>query len=224
MSERKSLAELVVMPVVVALVGTAGTYFITDQQEKNARTLSEAQLESARELAIADRQIKILEIFSEKITSSDQDDRLLALRLLTALDPNLAEQLAIAVKQGETEDSEVGRVATEVAQNAASRASMSPRLYIHIRSEADRPAAKRLAEGLKARGYLVPGIERLVDRGPSSAQLRYFRQTDEADAREVLSSLHEMGVDVELRHVAGYSNANGYELWFPEGQPRYPSQ
>ena len=44
MSDRKSKTEVVLMPLVVALVGIVATFVIADQQEKNAQTLSEATL------------------------------------------------------------------------------------------------------------------------------------------------------------------------------------
>jgi hypothetical protein len=225
MSDSKGIAEVIVMPLVVAVVGIAGTYFITRQQEESARTLSQAQLVSTRELAAADHQIKILEIFSAKVMSSNQEERLFALRLLKAMDPDLAEKLATAVREGEPPNSVVGKVAEEVAQDAASRASLSPRIYIHIRSEADRRAAQWLAEQLKARGYLVPGIERLVDFGPASSQLRYFRKTDDVSARQILNALQGLGVNVTLQYTSGFSDRVEpfhYELWFPEGEPRQP--
>jgi len=55
MNGKKSFIEVVLMPLVIALVGIGGTYFITTQQENNTTTMKDAQLESTRELADADR-------------------------------------------------------------------------------------------------------------------------------------------------------------------------
>lgn len=225
MPERKSWVEVFLMPVVVACVGIAGTYLITQQQENNAETMSRAQLASTRELAAADRQIKILEIFAEKVTSSDEDQRILALRLLRAVDGDLAEKLATAVLEGEPEESAVRRVADQVAEEGAARAALLPRVYIHIRAEGDRARAHSVGEKLRAAGFVVPGIERLVDRGPSSSQLRYFRTEEEAEAKRIVQTLREVGVEVEARYVRGYEDsdtirARHYELWFAPGEPR----
>jgi hypothetical protein len=38
---------MVLMPLVIAVVGIGGTYFITAQQEKNAKTSKDAQLEES---------------------------------------------------------------------------------------------------------------------------------------------------------------------------------
>ena len=62
MAEKKNWIEIVLMPVVITLVGIVGTFLITSQHEKNSQQARLAQLESARELAEADRQIKIIEI------------------------------------------------------------------------------------------------------------------------------------------------------------------
>lgn len=144
MNNKKSVIEMVLMPLVVALVGIGGTYFITTQQERNAKTSKDAQLESAREMADADRQVKILEIFAEKVASKDQQERILALRLLDALDPALAEKLATAVKQGEPEQSEVRKVADQVAEEA--KTSLERRAIILIRNLfSDDPQVRKAA-------------------------------------------------------------------------------
>jgi len=116
-------------------------------------------------------------------------------------------------------------VANEVAEEADARAKLLPRIYIHIRAEEDRKFSASVAEKLKAGGFVVPGIERLVDRGPPSAQLRYFRKSEEPEAKRIVDLLKSGGVDVSPRYVAGYEASDKirpghYELWFPAGQPR----
>lgn len=224
MVERKSIAEIILMPLVVALVGIAGTFLITQQQEQNARTMSGAQMESTREMAKADRQIKILEIFSEKIASDDPKQRILALRLLRAVDGELAEKLAVAVSETATEQPEVRKVANQEAEEAAARAGSLPRIYIHIRAEDDRLPARSVGEKLESAGFVVPGIERLVDYGPAYSQLRYFRSSEEAEAGRIASLLDSIGVKVELKYVGGYEGSDRiqqrhYELWFSPGEP-----
>ena len=214
MPQGKSWIEVFLMPLVVAVVGILGTYFITDQQGKDANTKADA-----------DRQIKILEIFAEKITNPDEAQRILALRLLKAIDGDLAAKLATAVSEAEPKQSKVRQVANEVAEEADARAKLLPRIYIHIRAEEDRKYSASVAEKLKTNGFVVPGIERLVDRGPSSSQLRYFRKSEEPEAKRIVDFLKSNGVDVSPKYIAGYEASDKirpghYELWFPTGQPR----
>jgi hypothetical protein len=213
MPQGKSWIEVFLMPVVVAAVGILGTYFITEQQGRDANVKADA-----------DRQIKILEIFSEKITSADEAQRILALRLLKAVDGDLAEKLASAVSETEPVESKVRQVANEVAAEADARSKLLPRVYIHIRSEQDRARTASVAEKLKSSGIVVPGIERLVDRGPSASQLRYFRKSDEAQAKRIVELLASSGVVVSPRYIAGYEASDKirpahFELWFAPGQP-----
>jgi hypothetical protein len=213
MPQGKSWIEVFLMPVVVAAVGILGTYFITEQQGRDANVKADA-----------DRQIKILEIFSEKITSADEAQRILALRLLKAVDGDLAEKLASAVSETEPVESKVRQVANEVAAEADARSNLLPRVYIHIRSEQDRARSADVAKTLKASGIVVPGIERLVDRGPSASQLRYFRKSDEAEAKRIVGLLTASGVVVSPTYIAGYETSDNirpahFELWFALGQP-----
>ena len=67
------------MPLVIAVVGIMGTYLVTSEQR-----------EAAKIRADADRQIKILDIFANKIISADVEERLLAARLTMAMDRDLA--------------------------------------------------------------------------------------------------------------------------------------
>jgi len=123
MADQKSWTEVFLMPVVVALVGFGGTYFITREQESSARIAGEAQIKSAKEQAAAERQIKLLDIFSEKITSSDTNQRILALKLLRTIEPDLAAKLALAVSEAEAPRSEVKQVAQQVAIESTARAA-----------------------------------------------------------------------------------------------------
>lgn len=212
MAENRSWVEIVLMPLAIALVGILGTHFITTQQENSAKLK-----------AAEDRQIKILEIFADNITSKDDDERIFALRLLGAVDDELAERLARAVSETE-QPSAVKEVATEVAQTAAARASATPRIYIHIRDNSNREKAQNVAASLGDGGYFVPGIERLVDLGPSTNQLRYFRREEEATAKAILQNLKAQQIEAKITYIGGYENSSvikplHFELWFAPGQP-----
>lgn len=79
MSEPKKWVEVALMPIVVAVVGIIGTYLITNEQRQAAEVRAEA-----------DRQIKILDIFADKMISANPEERIMAARLTMALDNDLA--------------------------------------------------------------------------------------------------------------------------------------
>ena len=126
MTEHKSWIEIVLMPIVVTLVGIAGTFFITSQQEKSAGIMRDTQLAIAQEMAAADRQIEILGLFAEKIISTKESERILALNVLRAVDAKFAETLATAVSNTEPKGSPIKVVAEQVAQEAATRGYSFP--------------------------------------------------------------------------------------------------
>jgi hypothetical protein len=107
----------------------------------------------------------------------------------------------------------------EESLNAAPDAVVHPRIFFHIRSAAQRPTARQVADTLRQQGYVVPGIQILVESGPDEAQVRYFHQTDEAEAQKILDQLTASGV----KHVAPKPNfisgqveirQRQYEVWF----------
>lgn len=216
----KSAVEIVLMPIVVAVVGFFGTYFITREQELSAQAARQAQIESARELAEADRHVKILDIFAEKITSPDETQKVLALKMLRAVEPELAEKLASAVSEVALPQSVVKKAAQQVVQESRARAEAlpAPRVYLHIQAEEDRQQARSIEQGLEASGFDVPGIEWVGRRAPKKTELRYFRQAEEEMGREIVEHLRTLGVEVDLKYISGYENSTGirprhYELW-----------
>ena len=93
------------MPLVLAAVGTLGTYLVTDQQ----RQATEAR-------AVADRQIKILEIISDKIASPDENERIFALWLTLSLDSKLAVKLLPALSTHEQKSAEFKKALEDVTK------------------------------------------------------------------------------------------------------------
>jgi len=215
MADKKSVIEIVLMPLVIAVVGIMGTVLITAQQQENAKALTEAQLKSTEERSIADRQIRVLEMFVEKITSSNERDKILALKILEELDPGLAASLASAVSMTETTGTEVSRFAKSVAQDAAVRANQS-RVFIHIATEAQRPLAQNIARGLGSNGIIVSGVE-LITSPPGSSQLRYFRTEDKAGAETIVTALSSFNISLKPTFTKGYetiARPGDYEIWF----------
>lgn len=119
--------------------------------------------------------------------------------------------------------------ATVSAATAAALGGLAPRLFIHITEESQRPNAERLRRAIQQRplasGALIiaPSVQR-VSNSPSSAELRFLKQTDHAEAGEILLMLKTM-LDLDIRLVdlsKNYDKVQGvkgrtYELWLPKG-------
>jgi hypothetical protein len=104
---------------------------------------------------------------------------------------------------------------------AATPAALPPRLYMHIRDEAQRESARALQRAVQAAwpGLVVPGIERLPVGPLQSSELRYFRDAEQAEAGRVRDALAAAGAEgLVLRKVPGYEDSKSlrprhYELW-----------
>ena len=126
MEKQKKIWEIILMPLVVAAVGILGTFFITKQQIKSTELLSLSQLESTQNITKSDQQIKIIEIFSAKITSKDVREREIAVRILSALDSVLAKKLITAIAENKSEDTSIRTIAREIIDNGFSSANAYP--------------------------------------------------------------------------------------------------
>lgn len=93
------------------------------------------------------------------------------------------------------------------------------RVYIHIRDERQRDAARQIENKLEEKDLNVPGIERL-DTGPNTTELRFFRKNEESEVNGIVDLLHGLSVpDAQAKYVPGYENSKAmrlrhYELWF----------
>jgi hypothetical protein len=122
----KRLIEIAVMPIVITALGIFGTCAVTSQQNTNAVLMAQTQLQSEETRSRSEQQIKILEIFSNRISSPNVDERQLAIRILSVLDGDLASKLATAVSANEKEDPSVRTLAREVAASQASKGYSFP--------------------------------------------------------------------------------------------------
>ena len=217
MAENKNWIEIFLMPLVIAGVGILGTYLITQQQELNAIAKADS-----------DRQIKILEIFAEKITNEDIKQRLLAIKLLRALDDDLAEKLASAVAEAEPDKSKIKEVATKVADVAKARIEFRPRIYMHVQSNNEKEAAQAVEQLLEKNDWIVPGIQRVGIKTPDSSQLRYFRKVEKSTAEKIRGILKNENYDISLTYIPGYEDSKSirpmhFEIWFSPGRPKVSS-
>jgi hypothetical protein len=144
-----------------------------------------------------------------------------------------AQEEAIRAKEDEVAQRQKAENALEVLKSIDSAAKSTSdsvkakdftklplRIYIHIRDEQQRQRAKQIEKELEGKGFVVPGIERVV-KGPPKNQLRYFRESEanKAKANEIVEILRSLKVDAVPAYISGYeySTVIGlgyYEIWF----------
>ena len=107
-------------------MGIFGTHQVTSLQSRSTEVLSQAQLQSEEKRTRSEQQLKILEIFSQRIISQDVRDRQVAIRILQALDGELATKLASAIAANEAEAPEVRTLARDVVTAQASKGYSFP--------------------------------------------------------------------------------------------------
>ena len=103
--------------------------------------------------------------------------------------------------------------------NSVPEASGHPRIFVHIRAASQRPAARLVADDFGQKGFVVPGIQILVESGPDETQVRYFHAGDEAEAQKILEQLTASGVKnvaSKPNFIAGHDEIRQrqYEIWF----------
>ncbi len=107
----------------------------------------------------------------------------------------------------------------EESLNSNPEAVVRPRIFIHIRSASQRAAARPVANTFRQNGYIVPGIQILVETGPDETQVRYFHPADESEAQKVLDQLAASGVKnmaPKPNLIPGHNDLRQrqYEIWF----------
>jgi hypothetical protein len=117
--DHKKWGDVILMPLVVALLGSGATYFITRTQIDSSERLAAAERDSTEKRARLDRQAKLLEIFNAKITSPNVRDQKMAILLLRVVDPDVAIQLANVIAADENSTPEVKQAAHAVLAEAS---------------------------------------------------------------------------------------------------------
>ncbi len=199
MAEQKSWIEVIIMPVVVALVGIGGTYFITQQQGQSAELARQTELDKAQETAAADRQIKALELFVDKIQSPDERERKFALRLLKVVDGNLATQLATAVSEDEDEKPQIRKVAAQVAKDAAARGFSFPVVASRRTFDEARGFASKVEGILDAQEKPFTTAIYLSENGYYAVTLGGYLTQDEARSRAQYAKSSGIASDAYVR-------------------------
>jgi len=105
-----------------------------------------------------------------------------------------------------------------ILQQKVSAAVIQPRIYMHIHTENLRNQMEKLADFLKTKGYIIPGIE-AVDDSFAVMQLRYFKHSDINKVNEIIGNLKTVGYTARPQYIGSYENSskirqNHFELWW----------
>jgi len=186
MKEPKKWIEVALMPIVVALVGIMGTYLITNEQR-----------EAAKIRADADRQVKILEIFANKLMSSKKEEKLVAASMTMAMDRDLATKMAVVFDMISNAEDEIksSNIIEDFENNLISHAIIS-----------------KLAEGKTGLEYQKAILE---------GRWILFRQTDNRAVNFLEFRGGEAGITVHGKSWDGkvtFDGKHGYYRWeFTQG-------
>ncbi len=199
-SEKVSLPLIVKIQVVLAVVATVVTIALAAYIPTLVRRKSQLDTEIEQSKA----QKKQLEVQIASLEKQKAESEKLANAVSSALYAANPKQL-----QKTIDDS----------LNSNPEAGVHPRIFIHIRSAAQRPAVRQVADTLRQQGYIVPGIQILVETGPDETQVRYFHAADESDAQMILGQLAAAGVKnvaAKPNFIAGHDDIRQrqYEIWF----------
>lgn len=122
----------------------------------------------------------------------------------------------------------VTQTLVQAAQTNDTLAQQLPaRFFIHISDESQRGQAQQIGALLKKKGYLVPRIQNVGDKGVKSNQLRYFRDSDPGfpSPQEIVTLLNNGKTGKwNLRRITGLEQSNKvppgqFELWFESDAP-----
>lgn len=98
------------------------------------------------------------------------------------------------------------------------KAEIKPRIYFHIKDKNQRDSAQKIADQITKDGsFIVPGIQ-MLDIGPTSTELRYFKKSEEQEAKQIGDQLTKIGLPLTVRYIPGFEDSKSirprhYELW-----------
>jgi len=118
-------------------------------------------------------------------------------------------------KQGEQTKDTVERILAQTED-----AKLPPRIYVQIAREDQRKHAAEVARQLQSRGYIVPGIENVRGKAPTSSQIRYCANDKiaEEDLAGIMKTLQSISISVTSYRLPNCGNIRPghYEIWFGE--------
>lgn len=131
-------------------------------------------------------------------------------------------QDALSKTAFQIETGQVNAAKQTLAQSAPLRTAPDiGRVFFQIRSQNQRPIFQTCAKLLIQTGYHVPAVELVPDRGPTTANVRYFHSADRPEAIRLSSVLKQcIGSDISAVSVGGYEGSTlikprQFEVWLP---------
>ncbi len=110
-SDKKKVFEILITPIIITIVGSFSTYFITHSQLKSSENISAAQVKSAENIAASNNQISEINLFKDLIIGTSAREKELAVRILYSIDQDLAIDIAYALSTNRSEDLIVAQTA-----------------------------------------------------------------------------------------------------------------
>ncbi|MDD5322616.1 MAG: hypothetical protein PHD43_18780 [Methylococcales bacterium] len=110
-------------------------------------------------------------------------------------------------------------VSRSSAQQTPQDLAQSNRIYLQIRNNGQRDAARKIQELLRNNHFIVPGIETLPS-GPSATEVRYFRNNEAEQSQKIADLLLQQKIPgVTAKYIAGFENSKSirlghFEIWF----------
>jgi hypothetical protein len=154
---------------------------------------------------------------AEKQSITDKKEKYTQIAIKTGKE---VEALGRQITQLKSEKIQTAARTDQIAQQIQNLPKIRPRVYIHIRKEDQREKAIEIGFKLEDAGFSAPGIERLVEIGPNTNQLRFFRKAEVDEAAKIVGFLSSIGIETELVDLsAKYETSSAirprhYELWF----------
>ncbi len=116
-----------------------------------------------------------------------------------------------------------GRQSSLLATLEARDAAVRPLLYVHIGDESQREEANAIQLAAKRQNFIAPGVENVKGKAqlPRQTQVRYFRESDRADAERIKVLLESNAGEKQVQLVALFSlgkrvTRNVIEVWLPQ--------
>jgi hypothetical protein len=110
-------------------------------------------------------------------------------------------------------------VSRSSAQQTPQDLAQTNRIYLQIRNDSQRDAARKIQDILRENHFIVPGIEKLAS-GPTTTEVRYFKNNVAEQAQNIADLLVQQKIPgVTAKFIAGFENSKNirlghFEIWF----------
>ncbi len=123
--------------------------------------------------------------------------------------------------QAAQNDGELSKSIAKAAETSDTLAQqLPPRFYVHYAVDSQHDQAQQVATALKEKGYVVPGIQKVMDKDARTNQLRYFRKDEPGMPKpdDIVSLLknttHSNWRAFYLQYDSSKIRPGHFEIWF----------